>query len=86
MVKHVPTRKSAKMRYWLQVRPDPLHTSPLCVLSIMLRKEYYQVPAADVISLTSIKETMQSSSATGSGSNMSDPNIISGEWNDLFTE
>lgn len=52
----------------------------------MLRKKYYQVPAADVISLTSIKETMQSSSATGSGSNMSDPNIISGEWGDLFTE
>ena len=36
------------MRYWLQVRPGPFRTSPLCVLSIMLRKEYL-TPTSEVL-------------------------------------
>lgn len=68
MVKHVPTRKSAKMRYWLQVRPDPLRTSPLCVLSIMLRKEYL-TPEVDIVHLTP-EACVLTGSQNGTGANV----------------
>ena len=68
MVKHVPTRKSAKMRYWLQVRPDPLRTSPLCVLSIMLRKEYL-TPEVGIVHLTP-ESCVLTGSQNGTGANV----------------
>ena len=44
----------------------------------------YQSPEMDVISLATIQETMQSASATGTSTDLSDPNIIAGDWDALF--
>ena len=37
----------------------------------MIKKEKYEEPAMEVISLASIQETMQSASASGTGANIS---------------
>ena len=50
----------------------------------MIKKEKYEEPAMEVISLASIQETMQSASANGSGSNLNDPTVVGGTWDDLF--
>ena len=52
------------MRYWLQVRPDPLRTSPLCVLSIMLRKDEYLAPEVEEVLLFS-EEALLNGSTEG---------------------
>ena len=50
----------------------------------MFKKEKYEEPAMEVISLASIQETMQTGSVNASGADLNDPVSAGGNWGDLF--
>lgn len=49
----------------------------------MVKKEYKE-PTMEIISLATMKETMQVGSPNGSGSDLEDPVFLGGNWEDLL--